>query len=78
MRMSRAVNVRRAVRGRSGTYKILHRMNNGLGRKGDIETLVDLADNIEGQTICPLVAAAAWPIQAMVKKFPEEFEALCK
>lgn len=64
--------------GTEWTYKILHRMNNGLGRKGDIETLVDLADNIEGQTICPLGAAAAWPIQAMVKKFPEEFEALCK
>ena len=57
-------------------YKILHRLNRGLGRKGDLELLIDLANNIEGQTICPLGAAAAWPIQAMIKKFPEEFEPL--
>ena len=58
-------------------YNILHRMNNGRGRKGDTELLLDLANNIDGQTICPLGAAAAWPVQAMLKKFPDEFEQLC-
>ncbi|MBT3233144.1 MAG: NADH-quinone oxidoreductase subunit NuoF [Calditrichaeota bacterium] len=57
-------------------YKILHRMNSGLGRKGDIELLLDLAANMDGTTICPLAAAAAWPVQSAIKKFPEEFEAL--
>ena len=57
-------------------YEILHRMNSGRGRKGDLELLLDLANNIEGQTICPLGAAAAWPVQAMLKKFPDEFENL--
>ncbi len=62
--------------GTAWTYKIIHRMNHGLGRKGDLETLLDLANNMDGTTICPLGAAAAWPIQAMLKKFPEEFERL--
>ena len=51
-------------------------MNSGLGRKGDIELLLDLAANMDGTTICPLAAAAAWPVQSAIKKFPEEFEAL--
>ncbi len=57
-------------------YKTLHRMNHDLGRKGDTEILMDVADNIDGQTICPLGSAAAWPVQAMLKQFPEEFEPL--
>jgi len=59
-------------------YEILHRMNSGRGRKGDLELLLDLANNVEGQTICPLGAAAAWPVQAMLKKFPDEFKRLCR
>ena len=65
---------------REGTdwaYKILHRMNRGLGRKEDFETLLDIVNNIDGQTVCPLGAAAAWPVQAMLKKFPDEFRKLC-
>jgi len=64
---------------REGTawiYKIMHRITNDLGRKEDIALLTDLAANIDGTTICPLAAAAAWPVQAMLKKFPEEFEEL--
>ncbi len=66
---------------REGTawmYKIMKRLTNGRGLADDPEMLKELADNIEGQTICPLGAAAAWPVQAMLKKFPEEFEQLCK
>lgn len=59
-------------------YRILKRMNAGRGKMEDIDLLVDLANNIEGQTVCPLGAAAAWPVQAMIKKFRHEFEELCK
>jgi len=59
-------------------YRILHRMNSGRGKIEDIDLMVDLANNIEGQTVCPLGAAAAWPVQAMIKKFRHEFEELCK
>jgi len=62
--------------GTAWTYKFLHRINHGRGTKGDLETLLDLANNMDGTTICPLASAAAWPIQAMLKKFPEEFEKL--
>lgn len=62
--------------GTAWTYKILHRMNQGRGQKGDLEQLLNLANNMDGTTICPLGSAAAWPIQAMLKKFPEEFEKL--
>ena len=29
---------------------------------------------IEGRSFCPLGDAAAWPVQGMLKQFPEEFE----
>ena len=64
---------------REGTawiYKIMHRITNDLGRKEDISLLTDLAANIDGTTICPLASAAAWPVQAMLEKFPDEFEQL--
>ncbi|MFH0766340.1 MAG: NADH-quinone oxidoreductase subunit NuoF [Calditrichota bacterium] len=66
---------------REGTawiYKILQRMNTGRGQKGDLDLLLDLANNMDGTTICPLASAAAWPVQAMLKKFPAEFEKLIK
>jgi len=64
---------------REGTmwlYRIIHRINSGLGRKGDLELMLDIANGIDGTTVCPLAAGAAWPVQAMLKKFPEEFEKL--
>jgi NADH-quinone oxidoreductase subunit F len=33
-----------------------------------------VANNIEGNTICALGDAAAWPVQSMIKRFREEFE----
>jgi len=60
--------------GTAWTYKILHRLIEGRARPEDLDTLLDLANNMDGTTICPLGSAAAWPIQAMLKKFPEEFE----
>jgi NADH-quinone oxidoreductase subunit F len=40
----------------------------------DIDLLVGIANNIEGKTICPLGEAAAWPVQAAVRHFRDEFE----
>ena len=36
--------------------------------------LVDVADNIEGRTICALGDAAAWPVQGFLRHFREEFQ----
>ena len=42
--------------------KVLHRIEHGEGRMHDIDLLVDVAKKIEGNTICPLGDAAAWPV----------------
>jgi NADH-quinone oxidoreductase subunit F len=54
--------------------QILHRIENGQGRNEDLDLLYDVADNIEGNTICALGEAAAWPTKAFVKKFRQEFQ----
>ena len=54
---------------------ILIRIENGQGRHEDIDLLKSVADNIEGNTICALGEAAAWPVQSFVKKFRHEFVA---
>jgi NADH-quinone oxidoreductase subunit F len=54
--------------------KILHRIENGQGRMHDIDLLVSIAGKIEGNTICPLGDAAAWPIASVIRHFRHEFE----
>lgn len=54
--------------------KMLHRFENYNARPEDIDLLLDVANNIEGNTICALGDAAAWPVQSMIKRFREEFE----
>jgi NADH-quinone oxidoreductase subunit F len=39
----------------------------------DIDTLLDLADNIEGNTICALGDAAAVPVISTIKQFRDEY-----
>jgi NADH-quinone oxidoreductase subunit F len=40
----------------------------------DVDLLMDVANNIEGNTICALGDAAAWPVQSMLRRFRAEFE----
>ena len=54
--------------------KVLHRIEHGHGSMRDIDLLVDVAKKIEGNTICPLGDAAAWPIASAIRHFREEFE----
>lgn len=54
--------------------RILERIDNGKGAKDDIDTLIDVANNIEGNTICAFGDAAAWPVKYTIQKFREEFE----
>ena len=58
--------------------KILKRINRGEGTMKDLDILMDVANNIEGNTICALGDAAAWPVQSALKNFREEFEAKVK
>jgi len=54
--------------------KILRRFMDGNAKTEDIDLLLDVANNIEGNTICALGDAAAWPVQSVIKKFRNEFE----
>ena len=54
--------------------KVLHRMEYGQGKMSDIDLLAEVAKKIEGNTICPLGDAAAWPVSAAIRHFREEFE----
>ena len=45
---------------------------------GTIIKLFDVADNIEGHTICALGDAAAWPVQSFLKHFYYEFDYMIK
>ena len=40
----------------------------------DIDLLVDVSKKIEGNTICPLGDAAAWPVASAIRHFRDEFE----
>ncbi|MCX6220273.1 MAG: NADH-quinone oxidoreductase subunit NuoF [Bacteroidia bacterium] len=53
---------------------VLHRIENGQGRTRDIDLLVSIAAKIEGNTICPLGDAAAWPVASAIRHFRHEFE----
>ena len=62
---------------REGTgwlYRMLTRILEGRGATEDLDRLVDVANKIEGHTICALGDAAAWPVQSFLKHFHHEFE----
>lgn len=58
--------------------KILKRIASGEAAISDIDLLIDVANNIEGNTICALGDAAAWPVRGFAVKFREDFEAAVK
>lgn len=62
---------------REGTdwmVKIFNRISEGGGRPSDAQLLLDICDNIEGKSFCPLGDAASWPVQSAIKRFPEDFK----
>jgi NADH-quinone oxidoreductase subunit F len=54
--------------------KVLHNIETGKGKMEDIDLLWEIQSKIEGNTICPLGDAAAWPVAAAIRHFREEFE----
>ena len=39
----------------------------------DLDLLLEVANSIEGVTICALSDAAAWPVQGVLKHWRDEF-----
>lgn len=54
--------------------KILKRLIAGKGSVSDLDLLITVANQIEGNTICALGEAAAWPVKFMVERFRDYFE----
>jgi NADH-quinone oxidoreductase subunit F len=54
--------------------KILMNIEYGKGKSSDIDLLWEIQRKIEGNTICPLGDAAAWPVAAAIRHFRDEFE----
>ena len=54
--------------------RVLQKIENGKGEMKDIDLLWDIQRRIEGNTICPLGDAAAWPVAAAIRHFRDEFE----
>ena len=62
---------------REGTgwmWRVLERMVKGEAETSEIDTLLDVASQVEGHTICALGDAAAWPIQGLIRHFRSEIE----
>ena len=58
--------------------KIIHKILDGHGTLEDIDLLWDIQRKIEGNTICPLGDAAAWPVASAIRHFRQEFEDFVK
>ncbi|MCW3078749.1 NADH-quinone oxidoreductase subunit NuoF [Segetibacter sp.] len=54
--------------------RVLYNLEYGKGKLSDIDLLWDIQRRIEGNTICPLGDAAAWPVAAAIRHFRDEFE----
>lgn len=62
---------------REGTkwmLQILERIVEGNGQEGDMDLLMEITTQIDGRSFCGLGDAAAWPVAAALRVFPEEFE----
>jgi NADH-quinone oxidoreductase subunit F len=54
--------------------RLLKRVIAGQARREELGLLLDVANRIEGHTICALGDAAAWPVQSFLKHYRHEFE----
>ena len=60
--------------------KILNRIMDGMGRRRDIDLLLELEKTMgimPGTTICGLADGTAWATRTFINKFYEEFAARC-
>ena len=62
--------------GTAWTTKILERIRDGQGTMEDLDTLMGIAENMTGTTICVLSDSCATPVVSGIKKFRHEFESL--
>ena len=64
--------------GTAWTTKILERIVAGEGTAEDLDTLLEISENMTGKTICVLSDSCATPVVSGLQKFRGDFEALIK
>ncbi|MEO5567960.1 MAG: NADH-quinone oxidoreductase subunit NuoF [Gemmatimonadaceae bacterium] len=64
--------------GTAWTTKILERIVAGEGTSEDLDTLLDIGEQMTGKTICVLSDSCATPVASGIQKFRGDFEALIK
>jgi NADH-quinone oxidoreductase subunit F len=64
--------------GTAWTTKIVERIEVGQGTMEDLDTLLEIADDMTGKTICVLSDSCAVPVVSGIQKFRNEFEAHIK
>jgi len=64
--------------GSAWVAKILKRIEDGRGTEEDLETLVEVTNQMIGTTICVLSDSVAAPVQSSITKFREEYLALIR
>jgi NADH-quinone oxidoreductase subunit F len=62
--------------GSSWLVQIMRRIVDGRGRMADLQTLVDLCQNIAGRTVCAFGDAEIAPIMSTLNYWRHEYEAL--
>ena len=62
---------------REGTgwiHSIVKNIVLGAGKRGDLDLILSICDNMAGRTICALSDAAAMPARSFIRKFRDEFD----
>ncbi len=66
---------------REGTYwveDVYHRLRDGSGRPGDVDLLLNIADQMDGNCFCLLGEFSVCPVRSSIQHFRDEYEALVK
>ena len=55
-------------------YRVVDRIEHGNGKPEDLDLMNNVADNMQGRTICALGDAAAMPVRAFIQHYRDEFQ----
>ena len=64
--------------GSTWTAQILRRIEDGRGTEEDLDTLMEMTEQMVGTTICVLSDSVAAPVQSSIEKFRDEYLALIR
>ncbi len=58
--------------------RLMRKILEGEATTQELGMMLEIADNMEGKTICVLAAALAMPVRSFIQKFRADFEKYCK